>query len=1349
MDAADQPVLFAPHRNHLLFSDSYLARRVSEQRAWRDADVGGIVGELTSIWRGFEPAGTNEAQVEEDWVKPVLTALGHRFDVQVSLETPLGPRRPDYFLFPDDAARDASRRDGPRTREDLRQALAVMDSKAWDVRLDQPPKGVERRGAGEANPSFQIDGYVRHSGLRWGILTNGRAWRLVHRETSDRLDVYYEVDLPALIESGDREALKYFVLFFRPAAFMGEPSWLEQVLSESRTFARSVGDSLKTQVYEALEHLAQGFLDFPPNGLEPTPETLREINDHSLVLLYRLLFALFAESRDLLPLAENEAYRRRYSLSAIKQRVASELAQGTPAGATLDDLWSSAQRLWTILDVGNPELGVPPFDGGLFDPAATHSARDARAVAAGATPFLERYRVGDLHLRRAIDLLARVEDPETGARAFVDYRDLDVRHLGSVYEGLLEHRLRFAVEPLRARKAGGRTILEPLPDDDEPAGADIAASTVYLLTDKGERKTTGSYYTPEALVERIVRYTLDPVLAAVRSRHASADGLIPPTARDAFVRDALSINVLDPAMGSGHFLVSATDHIARWLVEQALPATDDLGDADEMDYWRRRVVQACIYGVDVNPLAVELAKLSLWLRTVSRDRPLSFLDHHLRCGDSLLGARVDELQTSAPGAKRSGKLKTAAKKREAKAAAGQLSMLADSAFAGAMVSAWEMMERIEDLDARTVDDVHEAAEIYGRIQRDVTRKYRRLADAATARYFGLEVDDDTWSALVRHESAGGFDLPHFAELMDRAAEIATEHRFFHWELEFPEVFFDRHGRVPEDGGFDAVVGNPPWERMKLQENEFFAGRAAGIAAAPRASDRKRMIKALPDDDPELWSEYQSAKGRADSNMRYVRTSGHFPLMGRGDTNTYAVFAERAVALLSPEGRAGLLVPSGIATDHSTRHFFQMLVEERRLERLHDFENRKAILQDVHRSFKFSIVVMGGESAGVQAVRTGFFLHSTDDLDDPERIFDLDADDFRRFNPNTLTCPIFRRRRDYELTRKIYEAAPVLVDRSGADEVNPWGVKFMAMFHMTNDSHLFRTAAELEEEGFWLGVGNVYARGGERCLPLYEGKMVQMYDHRAAEIAVETKNIHRPGQSKSVDDSIRRSVDYSPMPRFWVPEKDAITASGHSPHTWYIAFKNVCSPTNVRTMICAPIPMAGYGNSIQLIVPDPAIEGSMQSCLVANMTSFALDYVIRQKVGGVNLSFFIVEQLPVIPPSRYASDFHGTPLAPWITKRVLELTYTAHDIKGFADALGYDGPPFAWDEERRMHLRCQLDALYFHLYGLSREDVKEILETFPIVKRQDIAAFGRFRTFELIDGYYRAYAAGDMEAWVKG
>jgi hypothetical protein len=573
-------------------------------------------------------------------------------------------------------------------------------------------------------------------------------------------------------------------------------------------------------------------------------------------------------------------------------------------------------------------------------------------------------------------------------------------------------------------------------------------------------------------------------------------------------------------------------------------------------------------------------------------------------------------------------------------------------------------------------------------------------------------------------------------------------RPFHWELEFPNVFFDEGGNPQADPGFDAVVGNPPWERIKLQENEFFAGRDRAIALAPRAADRRRLIAALPQTNPELWQAYEAARDRADHVLHFVQRSGFYPLMGRGDTNYYAIFAEKALQLVRSTGRVGLLVPSGIATDDTTRHYFQYIVNSGRLIELLDFENREKVFADVHQEYKFSIILIASEESSQAAIRCGFFLHNMEQANDPERVFTLTPDDFRRFNPNTLTCPIFRRRRDAELTRKIYENVPVLVEEAKGEAGNPWSVSFRRMFDMTNDSRLFKTAAELEEDGFWLGAGNVYTKGAVKYLPLYEGKMVNHYDHRFAN-ALESQELSKSAQASELVEVAQKSdPDFSATPRYWVPEARCQSALGSLPVKWLLGFRDIANPNNIRTFIVSAVPCVGVGNTLPLLLP-AASSRKPYGVLLANLSSFVLDYVVRQKVGSRHVNFFIVEQLPVLPPERYEADWHGVRLADFIAERVLELCYTAHDLKGFAEDLGYDSPPFAWDEERRLHRRCQLDALYFLLYGLSRDEAAEILETFPIVKRQDEARYGgRFRTKDLILGYYNAYRAGNMDAWVK-
>src|SRR5215203_4986134 len=591
---------------------------------------------------------------------------------------------------------------------------------------------------------------MRHAGTEWGILTNGRLWRLYHKDTAHKLDRFYEVDLPDLVESGDAKRFLYFYAFFHRSAFEDHPLSVQSILKESEDYARSVGNSLKRQVYEALRHVAQGFLDYPENALEPAPETLREIYDNSLIMLYRMLFVLYAESRDLLPVHESEMYHDTYSLHAIKHDVAHRRAL-LPTSATL---WPKLRELFRLINKGSPPLKVATFDGGLFDPARH--------------PFLERNTVGDGHLQRAIDNLSRVDGQ------FVDYRDLAERHLGTIYEGLLEYHL------------------QALPEPEE-------GWTVDLLNDRGERKESGSYYTPDFVVKYIVDKTVGPVLEeAIAGKETDEEK----------VEAVLALNVLDPSMGSGHFLVEATERIARFLVGLNVAPDNVEGDGEaELAYWKRRVVQSCVYGVELNPLAVDLAKLSLWLATVAKDRPLSFLDHHLRCGNSLVGARISDLHPADTRKKR---------RKKERDDADQLTMTSDPVFRNSITTAVGSMWDIEESPAETVEEVKEQERIYERLRENLTRRYARLADLATATHFGVEVDRTHWEALADYIAGRIAYVPQqFQRWLDESAEIADEHRFFHWELEFPEIFFNRQGRRKGgEAGFDAVVGNPPYLRQE-------------------------------------------------------------------------------------------------------------------------------------------------------------------------------------------------------------------------------------------------------------------------------------------------------------------------------------------------------------------------------------------------------------------------------------------------------------------------------------------------------------------------------------------------------
>ena len=442
---------------------------------------------------------------------------------------------------------------------------------------------------------------------------------------------------------------------------------------------------------------------------------------------------------------------------------------------------------------------------------------------------------------------------------------------------------------------------------------------------------------------------------------------------------------------------------------------------------------------------------------------------------------------------------------------------------------------------------------------------------------------------------------------------------------------------------------------------------------------------------------------------------------------------------------GLLTPSGICADKTAADFFKSVSTGGRVGGLFDFENRKIFFKDIHASFKFCALIVGGDERRFDETRCAFFLHDTAEIDNADRCFPLAPSDFARVNPNTGTAPVFRTRRDADITRRIYESHPVLVDRSGGRESKAWPVRYATMFHMANDSHLFRTAAQLEAEGFYPIDGNRWKRGEELCLPLYEGKMVQAYDHRAASVVNRQGNLFRPGQPDQTADEEYVDPAFSPRPRYWVDERESATASNSR---WLLAFKDITASTNVRTMIAAIIPRVGCGHTLPILVPATgSCDGQTVACLLANLNSFGFDYVARQKVQATHLTWYTIEQLTVIAPADYGRSFGDTTARDLVRDHVLRLTYTAHDMAPFARDLGYDGPPFSWDGEERRHLRARLDALYFHLYGLSRDEAGYVLDTFPIVRGEDEKAFGHYRTRGMILAYMSALGAGDTETKV--
>ena len=1333
-----------------LFAEDFLREAIAELPDWRDlADAG--LADLEAALRGLfnrfpTDLSPNESQTEDDLIWPVLARLGWTASLrQQNLSAHGRQDVPDGLLFADGASKDRANRFAEEWKR-YEHGLAVVESKRWLRPLD---RRSGRRGE-ESAPSTQMLRYLRRiddlttGKLRWGILTNGARWRLYYAGARSVAEQFFELNLAAVLGiAGDgrdaipadarRHYLRVFWLVFGRHAFLpdgaDERTFHERAIDEGRFYQERVAGSLSALVFENV------FPDLVRALAEADTEApLPEVRDAALVLLYRLLFVLYAEDRDLLPVRDS-----RYDDYALREQVRGSIGrrkdQGDVFSATAARYWSAFDDLCRAIDAGDASIGLPPYNGGLFD-------RDR-------TPLLSHVRLGDTVMADVIDALSFERNGPT--RRYINYRDLGVQQLGSIYERLLEREV---------VRQDGSIVVRP---------------NVFA------RKDSGSYYTPDDLVDLIVRETVGPLAdSRMEAFAAKAEDIpssqVPEDRRMGRLKQLdpaeklLELKVCDPAMGSGHFLVNLVDYLADRVIEAMAEAealvegylsplveridgirntimdnaedrgwTFDPAQLDDRHIVRRMVLKRCVYGVDKNPMAVELAKVSLWLHTFTVGAPLSFLDHHLRCGDSLFGTWVD------PAIRRTDE---------------KSSLFLRGPLARATRAATPM-QIIEGLTDAEIAEAHRSADIFAEVsemtaplhafmsllhafdwlgirKREVKAAFLKWLDGV----FGDQMD------IAQGEQFDSEDV-HLPVLMDALGLVASE-RFLNWQVAFPGVWSDWEASELT-GGFDAVIGNPPWDRMKLQQVEWFASRRREIAMAPRAADRKRMIAELQKAADPLAGDFRLASERAAAGARVARGSGDYPLLARGDLNLYSLFVERAMTLVKPDGMVGLLVPSGIASDKTAAPFFKSVATEGRLKALYDFENKKVFFPDVHASFKFCVFAASPRRLP-EAAQCAFYLHAVSEVEDPERCFPLSAADFARVNPNTGTAPIFRSRRDAELTTAIYDRLPVLVDRSSGEAVKAWPVKYSTMFHMTNDSGLFRTRSELQErEGAWPIGGNRFDSPSGEWVPLYVGRMIHQFDHRAASVHMNEENLHNPALSDDVGAERKADPAFVPTPQYWVPGKETSLPGNLG---WTIAFRDIARATDARTMIAAAIPAVGLGNTLPAIFFEGGNHDSAHAVLLlANLGAVALDFVARQKVQSTHLNWYIVEQLPVVPLERYRAVRFGPKTADDIVREaVLQLTYTAHDMAPFARDMGHvdEGgevlPPFRWDEDRRLRLRAKLDALYFHLYGVTdRDDIRYIYSTFPIVEREEIAAYGAYRSRDLCLAWTSALAAGQPDA----
>ena len=1236
--------------------------------------------------------------------------------------------------------------------------------------LDYRAKGGMRKKSAHAT----MLEYLNATENVYGIISNGQILRLIRNSGQLVKLTYIEFDLRRMLEE---DKYTEFCLMFRllhASRFQAkgdEPCVMERWFNMSIESGNRIRNGLSLAVQKTMETIGNAVLTSEGKGNEALRNAFTEgtmdadkLNKELIHFIYRLLFLFIIEERGLVyqipdspdapdykQLCEwQDIYKKFYAASRLRHL--SELAYLKQR--QYFDLWQGLMDTFHLFepDTFGERLGINPLGGVLFGRETLH--------------WLKQCQVSNHDVLTAFSALNEFTD-ERQQRVKINYSSLDVEEFGSVYEGILEM----------------RPFVQP---------GVSAADWQFGFVGGLDRQSTSSYYTRPDLVQNLIKTTLEPVIKEKISHLSTTEEK---------VKALLNMKVCDAASGSGHIVLAMARTIA-WYICTLRTGEDNPASLDYRQALRE-VISRCVYAVDYNPDAVELCKVVLWIEGYCAGKPLSFLDHHIRCGNSVLGVSalqmlIDGVPDKALTAEDKDTLKALKKMNQEAIKAvngdsGNEQLLGlENSFGVENITTAQIgladnirfinhlpedtleeeiikQERWKELmDSARVDCLRRACDIYTyafyntvkheeiiKEKEDVNGKWQLEPEVPYTKTVIRALQEiDAMECLEKGKPLPTYYLQLSADFKTEVKRMADEQRFFHWCVEFPEVF-------AANKGFDVMCGNPPWDKLQMEEEKWFAGKNNDIVKAANQADRKKKISQLEAEDPILYQEFQKACNAIASQSNFVKNSGRFPLTAVGKLELSSLFAE--LCLSFTKDAWGLVLPTGIAVNDSNKYFFSKLIDENRLISLYDFENREKLF-DIDSRFKFCLITAGKAQAEPRTVSGGFYLTRIDHLLDPRRIYTLRTDDFARFNPNTKLCPIFRTAKDANLTAKIYRKAPILINDETKENI--WGIRFMMMFNMASASSVFRTRKQLDELGGQLQRDS-YIVENDVYVPLYEGKMFWLYNHHYASFPNEYEVEKRPSSINSTPYSILADSCSSIAPWYWVNKSlvDSRLIDGDKEgnvrwkweHSYYIAFRDVARAADARTCIASLMPSGiAAGDKAPLVFTSRSLIPS--ACFAAMLSSLVFDYVARQKVGGSSMALFIMKQQPTLTPDQIPSAMQWQ-----IVKRVAELCYFNHDMDGWASELWEEmseeqrselpqlgaQQPWIYNPERRAILQAELDAIFAHLYGLNTEDLRYILdpedvcgkgcinETFRVLKDNEIRQYGEYRTKRLV-----------LEAWNK-